>query len=87
MRVDADQLMDEHPDEAEQIRRKFEQMEKVWNDLRELLKQREESLGEAGNLQKFARDLDQFQVSFFCARLQRCVVCTYKKQQRENESC
>jgi len=55
--------MDEHPDEAEQIRNKFEEMEKVWNDLRKLLKQREESLGEAGNLQKFVRDLDQFQVS------------------------
>ena len=58
--------MDEHPDEAEQIRNKFEEMEKVWNDLRELLKQREESLGEAGNLQKFVRDLDRFQV---CVRL------------------
>ena len=63
LRVEADRLMDEHPDEAQQIRTKFEEMEKVWNELREMLKQREESLGEAGTLQKFVRDLDQFQVS------------------------
>ena len=77
LRADADQLCTEHPDEAEQIRDKFEQMEKVWNELREMLRQREEVLGEAGNLQKFVCDLDRFKVSFELFSLFRIVLFIY----------
>nr|CAB3266546.1 spectrin beta chain, non-erythrocytic 1-like [Phallusia mammillata] len=61
LRDEAERLSHEHPDEADEIKGKFEQMEKVWKELRDMLKQREDSLGEAGNLQKFLRDLDRFQ--------------------------
>ena len=62
LRTEADRLSDKHPDEAQQIQSKFKEMEGIWKQLQEMLKQREESLGEASNLQKFVRDLDQFQV-------------------------
>jgi len=70
LRDEAEKLSSEHPEEAEEIKKKFDEMEKVWNDLREALRQREDSLGEAGNLQKFLRDVDRFQVmsSFLCNR-------------------
>uniref|UniRef100_H2ZPE1 Spectrin beta chain n=1 Tax=Ciona savignyi TaxID=51511 RepID=H2ZPE1_CIOSA len=61
LRDEADRLSNEHPEEADEIRKKFEQMERVWQELRDMLRQREDSLGEAGNLQKFLRDLDRFQ--------------------------
>ena len=62
MRSEAERLSDKHPEEADEIRKKFEQMENVWNELRKMLRQREDSLGAAGNLQKFLKDLDRFQV-------------------------
>nr|XP_026689485.1 spectrin beta chain, non-erythrocytic 1 isoform X2 [Ciona intestinalis] len=61
LRDEAERLSNEHPEEADEIRSKFEQMEKVWQELRDMLRKREDSLGEAGNLQKFLRDLDRFQ--------------------------
>ena len=51
----------EHPEESDEIQKKLEELEKVWEALRDLLKKREESLGEAGDLQKFLKDLDRFQ--------------------------
>ncbi|XP_076810469.1 spectrin beta chain, non-erythrocytic 1-like isoform X3 [Clavelina lepadiformis] len=61
LRSEAERLSDKHPEEADEIRKKFEQMENVWNELRKMLRQREDSLGAAGNLQKFLKDLDRFQ--------------------------
>ena len=55
----------EHPEESDEIQKKLEELEKVWEALRDLLKRREESLGEAGDLQKFLKDLDRFQVCLF----------------------
>ncbi|XP_077975326.1 spectrin beta chain, non-erythrocytic 1-like isoform X4 [Styela clava] len=58
---EADKLAAEHPEEADDIRKKFDEITNVWKELKELLKKREDSLGEAGNLQKFLQNLDDFQ--------------------------
>ncbi len=57
---EASKLEKDHPDEAQDIRQKIGQINSVWYELKEILRRREESMGEAAELQKFLRDLDHF---------------------------
>jgi len=57
---EASKLEKDHPDEARDIRTKVGQINSVWYELKEILRRREESMGEAAELQKFLRDLDHF---------------------------
>ena len=57
-----DKLIDEHPDDKENIKNDYERLMEVWQNLQKMLKQKEDKLGEAGDLQKFFKDLDIFQV-------------------------
>ena len=57
---EASKLEKDHPDEAQEIRTKVGQINSVWYELKEILRRREESMGEAAELQKFLRDLDHF---------------------------
>ncbi|CAF0773539.1 unnamed protein product [Adineta ricciae] len=57
---EATKLEKDHPDEAQDIRHKVSQINSVWYELKEILRRREESMGEAAELQKFLRDLDHF---------------------------
>ena len=58
---EADRLADEKPEEAEAIRAKVTQITELWQELKHMLKVRDERLGEANELQKFLADLDHFQ--------------------------
>ena len=58
---EADKLQDEKPEEAQAIREKIAEINNVWMDLKEMLKERDEKLGEAGELQRFLGNLDHFQ--------------------------
>jgi len=55
-------LEKDHPAESAEIRARLEEITGVWTDLKELLNKREETMGEAAELQKFLRDLDHFSV-------------------------
>jgi len=55
-------LEKDHPQESKEIRDRIDEITGVWMDLKELLNKREESMGEAAELQKFLRDLDHFSV-------------------------
>ena len=57
---EASKLEKDHPEEAQDIRNKVGQINSVWYELKEILHRREESMGEAAELQKFLRDLDHF---------------------------
>jgi len=57
---EASKLEKDHPDEVQDIRSKVGQINSVWYELKEILRRREESMGEAAELQKFLRDLDHF---------------------------
>ena len=57
---EASKLEKDHPEEAQDIRGKVGQINSVWYELKEILRRREESMGEAAELQKFLRDLDHF---------------------------
>ncbi|CAF0910362.1 unnamed protein product [Didymodactylos carnosus] len=57
---EAQKLEKDHPDEAQDIKTKVNQINSVWYELKEILRRREESMGEAAELQKFLRDLDHF---------------------------
>ncbi|XP_078674527.1 spectrin beta chain, non-erythrocytic 1-like isoform X26 [Branchiostoma floridae x Branchiostoma belcheri] len=61
LQKEADKLAEEHPEEADAIRQKIAQIQDVWQELRVILKKRDEALGESGNLQRFLQDLDNFQ--------------------------
>ena len=63
LQEERDKLCLEHPEESDEIRNNFDKLMQVWKDLQDKMKEREETLGEAGNLQKFFKDLDRFQVS------------------------
>nr|XP_027207978.1 spectrin beta chain-like isoform X2 [Penaeus vannamei] len=58
---EADKISQDHPEEAELIRERIEQIRSVWDQLTQLLKERDAKLEEAGDLHRFLRDLDHFQ--------------------------
>ncbi|XP_047735798.1 spectrin beta chain isoform X3 [Hyalella azteca] len=58
---EADKISSEHPEEAELIRQRITQIREVWDQLTQLLKERDAKLEEAGDLHRFLRDLDHFQ--------------------------
>ncbi|XP_061600718.1 LOW QUALITY PROTEIN: spectrin beta chain, non-erythrocytic 1-like [Cololabis saira] len=58
---EAGRLSSEHPDQSEAIGGRLAQITAVWDEMKDTLKTREESLGEASKLQQFLRDLDDFQ--------------------------
>ncbi|XP_033733759.1 spectrin beta chain-like isoform X7 [Pecten maximus] len=58
---EAEKLQDDKPDEAAAIREKIAEINNVWMDLKDMLKDRDEKLGEAGELQRFLGNLDHFQ--------------------------
>lgn len=60
LEAQAQSLEQDHPQECQEIRENLKQITIVWNELKDLLNKREESMGEAAELQKFLRELDHF---------------------------
>lgn len=58
---EADNIEGEHPDEAALIRERIAQITLIWEQLTQMLKERDSKLEEAGDLHRFLRDLDHFQ--------------------------
>ncbi|KAK7902028.1 hypothetical protein WMY93_018797 [Mugilogobius chulae] len=58
---EAERLASEHPEQSEAIKGQLGQIQGVWGEMKDTMKNREESLGEASKLQQFLRDLDDFQ--------------------------
>ncbi|XP_059173308.1 spectrin beta chain-like isoform X3 [Physella acuta] len=58
---EAEKLEEQKPEEAQAIKEKITEITHVWNDLKDMLKERDEKLGEAGELQRFLGSLDHFQ--------------------------
>uniref|UniRef100_A0A665VSJ8 Spectrin beta chain n=1 Tax=Echeneis naucrates TaxID=173247 RepID=A0A665VSJ8_ECHNA len=58
---EADRLATEHTEQSEAIKGRLAEITIVWDEMKETMKNREESLGEASKLQQFLRDLDDFQ--------------------------
>ncbi|XP_053369444.1 spectrin beta chain, non-erythrocytic 1 isoform X1 [Clarias gariepinus] len=61
MRGDAERLAAEHPEQANAIKGRLEEIGTVWEELKDTMQNREASLGEASKLQQFLRQLDDFQ--------------------------
>ncbi|XP_063736628.1 spectrin beta chain, non-erythrocytic 1-like isoform X2 [Eleginops maclovinus] len=61
LRGEAERLAQEHPDQAKAITGQLAEITAVWEEMKNTLKTREESLGEARKLQQFLRELDDFQ--------------------------
>nr|XP_057921130.1 spectrin beta chain, non-erythrocytic 1-like isoform X2 [Doryrhamphus excisus] len=58
---EAERLASEHPEQSEAIKGRLAEITGVWEEMKDTMKNREESLGEASKLQQFLRDLDDFQ--------------------------
>uniref|UniRef100_A0A0P5GQM4 Spectrin beta chain n=1 Tax=Daphnia magna TaxID=35525 RepID=A0A0P5GQM4_9CRUS len=58
---EAEKIGVEHPEEEEVIRERLGQIRSVWENLTQMLKERDAKLEEAGDLHRFLRDLDHFQ--------------------------
>uniref|UniRef100_A0A7N8Y886 Spectrin beta chain n=1 Tax=Mastacembelus armatus TaxID=205130 RepID=A0A7N8Y886_9TELE len=58
---EAERLASEHPEQSEAIKGRLAEITGVWDEMKDTMKNREESLGEASKLQQFLRDLDDFQ--------------------------
>ncbi|XP_055307281.1 spectrin beta chain isoform X2 [Sitodiplosis mosellana] len=58
---EADAIEGEHPEEAAVIRERIAQITLIWEQLTQMLKDRDSKLEEAGDLHRFLRDLDHFQ--------------------------
>ncbi|CAN9510001.1 unnamed protein product [Ophioblennius macclurei] len=61
LRGEAQRLAEEHPDQAKAITGRLQEITAVWEEMKNTLKNREDSLGEARKLQQFLRELDDFQ--------------------------
>ncbi|XP_061600290.1 spectrin beta chain, erythrocytic isoform X2 [Cololabis saira] len=61
LRSEADQLAQDHPENAAHILARRGELDAAWDALRQTLKDREESLGEVSKLQTFLQDMDDFQ--------------------------
>jgi len=59
---EAQHIEQEHPEEAALIRERISQITVVWEQLTQMLKERDAKLEDAGDLHRFLRDLDHFQV-------------------------
>ncbi|KAK0163457.1 hypothetical protein PV327_007135 [Microctonus hyperodae] len=58
---EAQSIEDDHPEEAALIRERITQIHTIWEQLTQMLKERDAKLEEAGDLHRFLRDLDHFQ--------------------------
>ncbi|XP_028994013.1 spectrin beta chain, erythrocytic isoform X2 [Betta splendens] len=68
LREEADQLAEDHPENAAEILARGRDLDAAWDSLRRALKDREDSLGEISKLQNFLQDLDDFQSWLFRAQ-------------------
>ncbi|KAM8940469.1 spectrin beta chain, non-erythrocytic 2 isoform 1-T1 [Pelodytes ibericus] len=59
--VEAEKLASGHPHKASAITVRLTDIDDTWGELKNTMKRREETLGEASKLQGFLRDLDDFQ--------------------------
>ncbi|XP_071055816.1 spectrin beta chain isoform X5 [Onthophagus taurus] len=58
---EAQEMEKEHPEEAAVVRERITQIQIIWEQLTQMLKERDAKLEEAGDLHRFLRDLDHFQ--------------------------
>ncbi|KAM9354581.1 LOW QUALITY PROTEIN: spectrin beta chain, erythrocytic [Pholidichthys leucotaenia] len=65
LRKEADQLSQDHPENAADILARRRELDAAWDTLRKTLKDREDSLGEVSKLQTFLQDMDDFQSWLF----------------------
>ncbi|MBN3270904.1 SPTB2 protein, partial [Polyodon spathula] len=65
LEAEADRLAAEHPENAKDILGRQQKLHRVWDDLKQTLSDREDSLGEVSKLQNFLQDLDDFQAWLF----------------------
>lgn len=61
---EADGIKSKYPEDENQLNEVLDSVRSHFEKLENLLKLREEKLGQAGNLQTFMRDLAEFQVHF-----------------------
>lgn len=65
LRTEAEQLVQDHPENAADILAQRGELDTAWDKLRQTLKDREDSLGEVSKLQTFLQDMDDFQSWLF----------------------
>ncbi|XP_042292856.1 spectrin beta chain, erythrocytic isoform X1 [Thunnus maccoyii] len=65
LRKEADQLVQDHPENADDILVRRDELDGAWDTLRKTLKDREDSLGEVSKLQSFLQEMDDFQSWLF----------------------
>ncbi|XP_059484523.1 spectrin beta chain isoform X2 [Neocloeon triangulifer] len=61
LEMEAQHIEQEHPEEAALIRERIGQISQSWEELTQMLKERDAKLEDAGDLHRFLRDLDHFQ--------------------------
>uniref|UniRef100_A0A8B9KMK5 Spectrin beta chain n=1 Tax=Astyanax mexicanus TaxID=7994 RepID=A0A8B9KMK5_ASTMX len=61
LKGEAERLAGEHPEQAKAITGRLAEIDSVWEEMKDTLRNREASLGEASKLQQFLRELDDFQ--------------------------
>ncbi|XP_069392305.1 spectrin beta chain, erythrocytic isoform X2 [Paralichthys olivaceus] len=65
LRNEADQLAQDHPENAADILARRGELDAAWEALKKTLKDRKDSLGEVSKLQTFLQDMDDFQSWLF----------------------
>ena len=60
LHVQAVELSQEYPDEAVNIQTRFDALQECWDNLSKMVKEKNESLAEMGELKRFIISLDEF---------------------------
>merc|ERR1712061_941151 len=58
---ESEKIATSHPEEAVVIQQRINRLREIWDQLTEMLKERDAKLEEAGDLHRFLKDLDHFQ--------------------------
>ena len=68
LKREAEQLAKDHPENAADIMDRQRELDRAWDELKQTMKDREDSLGEVSKLQTFLQDLDDFQAWLYKAQ-------------------
>lgn len=60
---EANKIRDSHPEEAQVVMDRVNKLQREWQELDQMLRERKDKLEEAGDLHRFLKDLDHFQVN------------------------
>ena len=85
LHAQAVELSREYPEEAVNIQTRFDSLQECWDSLSRMVKQKNESLAEMGELKRFIMSLDEF-LNWLTQTSEQCASEEFPQSLSESES-